>query len=271
VSGRDEQRKPGTARGSPRRSRTARALRISRRAVKSRCVREWDGWGRPSVDGPGENNLDPSEGRWGGGFVTHQAVRYRVADPAQYGKIGVATRCAKGGSKPDNWRRMLGAGLRKACSPRWAIVLVPAENPRLRSRPRLGWCWLACRKAKDFELRITRLLASHVREYGPAEGMPAWPTWRRARCARSPPRKRSSSTKCVALPGTPRSGPCRKNGRRAAFIARSKSRRKPRRRPRSQTTRLRSSPAPHPRLIEARTQRPPRGRHGLLQPGYKAA
>jgi len=34
--------------------------------------------------------------------------------------------------------------------------------------------WLACRKAKDFgyphELWTTRLLASHVREYGPAEG-----------------------------------------------------------------------------------------------------
>jgi hypothetical protein len=112
MSGRDEQRKPGTPRGSPRRSRTAKALRISRRAVKSRCAREWDGWGRLSVDGPGQNNLDPSEGPWGGGF-THQAVHYRVADPAQYGKIGAATRCAKGGSKPDNWRRMPGAGLNR--------------------------------------------------------------------------------------------------------------------------------------------------------------
>jgi hypothetical protein len=58
------------------------------------------------------HNLDPSEGPWGGGF-THQAVHYRVADPAQYGKIGAATRCAKGGSKPDNWRRMPGAGLNR--------------------------------------------------------------------------------------------------------------------------------------------------------------
>ena len=33
------QRKPGTTRGSPRRSRTAKALRISRHAVKSRCAR----------------------------------------------------------------------------------------------------------------------------------------------------------------------------------------------------------------------------------------
>src|SRR5215471_12679723 len=42
------QQKPGTARGSPRRSRTAKASRISRRAVKSRCAREWGGWGRLS-------------------------------------------------------------------------------------------------------------------------------------------------------------------------------------------------------------------------------
>jgi hypothetical protein len=51
--------------GSPRRSRTAKASRISRRAVKSRCAREWGGWGRLSDDGPGHYNPDPSEGPWG--------------------------------------------------------------------------------------------------------------------------------------------------------------------------------------------------------------
>src|SRR5205807_6724521 len=62
MPGANEQRKPGTARGSPRRSRTAKASRISRHAVKSRCAREWGGWGRLSDDGPGYYNLDPSEG-----------------------------------------------------------------------------------------------------------------------------------------------------------------------------------------------------------------
>jgi hypothetical protein len=71
MSGRNERRKPGTTRGSPRRSRTAKASRISRHAVKSRCAREWGGWGRLSDDGPGQNNPDPSEGLWGGGLVTH--------------------------------------------------------------------------------------------------------------------------------------------------------------------------------------------------------
>jgi len=70
MPGANEQRKPGTARGSPRRSRTAKASRISRRAVKSRCAREWVGWGRLSDDGPGHYNPDPSEGPWGGGDST---------------------------------------------------------------------------------------------------------------------------------------------------------------------------------------------------------
>jgi len=108
---RNEQRKPGTTRGSPRRSRTAKTSRISRHAVKSRCAREWGGWGRLSDDGPGQNNPDPSEGPWGGGLVTHRAVHYRVLDPAQNGTIDATTRCTKGGSKLDGGWRMPGAGL----------------------------------------------------------------------------------------------------------------------------------------------------------------
>ena len=67
MSGRNVQRKLGTTRGSPRRSRTAKASRISRRAVKARCACEWGGWGRVSDDGSGHYNPNPSEGPWGGG------------------------------------------------------------------------------------------------------------------------------------------------------------------------------------------------------------
>jgi hypothetical protein len=41
---------------------TAKASGISRKAVKSRCVCEWGGWGRLSVDGLGQKNPDRSEG-----------------------------------------------------------------------------------------------------------------------------------------------------------------------------------------------------------------
>jgi hypothetical protein len=67
MSGKNGQRKLGTTRGSPRRSRTAKALGINRRAAKSRCACEWDGWGRLSDDGSGQNNPNPSEDPWGGG------------------------------------------------------------------------------------------------------------------------------------------------------------------------------------------------------------
>ena len=70
MPGRNGQRKPGTARGSPRRSRTAKASRISRLAVKSRCAHEWDGWGRVSDDGSGHYNPNPSEDPWGGGVIS---------------------------------------------------------------------------------------------------------------------------------------------------------------------------------------------------------
>ena len=72
MPGRNVQRTPGTARGSPRRSRTAKASRISHCAVKSRCACERGGWGRLSDDGPGHYNPDPSEGPWGGGLPTLQ-------------------------------------------------------------------------------------------------------------------------------------------------------------------------------------------------------
>ena len=44
---------------------TAKASGISRIAVKSGCGCEWGGWGRLSVDGPGQKNPDRSEGPWG--------------------------------------------------------------------------------------------------------------------------------------------------------------------------------------------------------------
>ena len=83
MSGRNGQRKPGTTRGSPRRSRTAKASRISRHAVKSRCACEWGGWGRLSDDGPGQHNPDPSEDPWGGG-VTHPPWRCTIESAARH-------------------------------------------------------------------------------------------------------------------------------------------------------------------------------------------
>jgi hypothetical protein len=112
MSGRSRQRKLGTSRGSPRRSRTAKASRISRRAVKSRCAREWDGWGRLSDDGSGHYNPNPSEGPWGGGLITLQGgAMIESIGPTQSGTTDATTRCTKGEGKPDVGQRMPGAGL----------------------------------------------------------------------------------------------------------------------------------------------------------------
>ena len=62
TSTQNDQRKLGTSRWQPRRTRTAKAPRISRTTMKSRCARERGGWGRLSVDGPGHYNPDRSEG-----------------------------------------------------------------------------------------------------------------------------------------------------------------------------------------------------------------
>ena len=110
MSGRKWQRKPGTTRGSPRRSRTAKASRISRRAVKSRCAHERDGWGRLSDDGPGHYNPDLSEGPWGGGVMILQGgaqsslrpdtVRDNRCDyEAHEGRMQTGRRTAHAGSR----------------------------------------------------------------------------------------------------------------------------------------------------------------------------
>ena len=110
MPGRNEQRKPGTTRGSPRRSRTAKASRISRHAVKSRCAREWGGWGRLSDDGPGQNNPDPSEGPWGrwsipphGGALSSPQARRRADHRSDHemheGRMQTGWRTANAGSR----------------------------------------------------------------------------------------------------------------------------------------------------------------------------
>ena len=108
---RNGQRKPGTTRGSPRRSRTAKALRISRHAVKSQCARGWGGWGRLSDDGARQHNLHPSEDPWGGGLPHLHGGARSNGRPDTAREYRNVTKCAKGGHKPTISQCMPGAGL----------------------------------------------------------------------------------------------------------------------------------------------------------------
>jgi hypothetical protein len=110
MPGRNGQRKTGTARGLPTRSRTAKAVRISRRAVKSRCAREWGAWGRLSEDGSRQHNSNRSEGPWGRWGNHRMAVHYRAHGPAQYGVTDVGHEVHEG--RRQTMRRSVHAGSR---------------------------------------------------------------------------------------------------------------------------------------------------------------
>jgi hypothetical protein len=72
--------------------------------VKSDCAGEWGGCGQLSVDGPGHDNPDRSEGHWGrtksphDGATKRQPARHRAGARA-HGSDG-----AKGGGKPGGRR-----------------------------------------------------------------------------------------------------------------------------------------------------------------------
>jgi Aldo/keto reductase family len=66
MSRRNAQQKLGTTRGSPRRSRTAKVSRISRKGGEIAMCPRVGRMGLISVDGPGQNNPDRSESPWGG-------------------------------------------------------------------------------------------------------------------------------------------------------------------------------------------------------------
>src|SRR5215467_7207517 len=133
MLGRDGQRKPGTIRGSPRRSRTAKALRISRHAVKSRCARGWGGWGRLSDDGSRQHNSGKSEDPWGGGYPTSMAAHDRAPLPTQCGISEVASTRAKGRYKPNITRCMPGAGLSRLMNGK-VLPYMPVFQP-YRGKP----------------------------------------------------------------------------------------------------------------------------------------
>jgi hypothetical protein len=94
MLGKISQGERGTSRRSPRRSRTAKASHISRRAMKLRCACEWGGSGRLSDDGSGQHNPNRSEDPWSRATqvarmaVFHRAggLRHRTEDPCCRGE-----------------------------------------------------------------------------------------------------------------------------------------------------------------------------------------
>jgi hypothetical protein len=134
MPGENGQRKPGTTRGSPRRSRTAKAWRISRKAVKSRCACEWGGWGRVSDDGPGQHNPVPSEGPWGGGRPLLQGGAWSSPRPDSERDSRCDHVMHEEWMQTARWPAYAGSRLKLGCCPgRRRLICQPSsrtgENP----------------------------------------------------------------------------------------------------------------------------------------------
>ncbi len=133
MSRRNGQRKLGTTRGSPRRSRTAKASHISRSGEIAVCLRVGR-MGAISVDGPGQHNPARSEAPWGRG---RRALAWRRGTESlarhRAGHQSLTTDCAKDGGKPRTCRGMPGAGLTGRARGK-ALSDMPAFQP-YRGKP----------------------------------------------------------------------------------------------------------------------------------------
>ena len=127
MTGRNRQRKLGTTRGLPRRSRTAVALCITDCVGKAQRAREWDGWGRISDDGSGHYNPNRSEGPWDRATgVARMAVRDRAESCDTERRNPAVTRRTKDGGKLRDSKGMSGADLSGKSSGK-----APSEKPVL--------------------------------------------------------------------------------------------------------------------------------------------
>jgi hypothetical protein len=156
-------RKFGTTRGSPRRSRTAKALGISRTAAKSERACEWDGWGRLSDDGLGQNNPNRSENP-GVRAVPGPILRYRwdLRSQTQCWKSTVGLLIRR---MVTNWTsilRMLGASLSDWRPGRSHLTRTPSS--RTGENPPYGMIEGIVETSASFEAR------SAPRSYSPAGG-----------------------------------------------------------------------------------------------------
>ena len=82
---------------------TAKASGISRETGKSGCACEWGGWGRLSVDGPGQHNPDRSEGPGADRLGRSHGGAYKRILPDTEQGITMAAESTKGDGKPVRW------------------------------------------------------------------------------------------------------------------------------------------------------------------------
>jgi hypothetical protein len=128
MSRRSMQQKLGTTRGSPRRSRTAKASRISRKVGEIAMCPRVGRMGLISVDGPGQKNPDRSESPGAESNPTPRRCAEGSSARHRTGLPNSTNRCTKGRRKPCDHRRMPGAGLSDGHTGK-ALPDMPAFQP----------------------------------------------------------------------------------------------------------------------------------------------
>ena len=139
---------------------TVKAFHISRSAMKLGCAREWGGWGRISVDGPGQHNLDRSEDPWSRAtYVAEWWCSTEQVSPTQCGGLMLLRRARRMEANLYQATGMMGAILTAARS-RKALSDKPALEPyrgKTRSPASQGGRWKRRHHSKpDTRHRPTR-------------------------------------------------------------------------------------------------------------------
>jgi hypothetical protein len=165
MSRRNAQQKLGTTRGSPRRSRTAKASRISRKVGEITMCQRVGRMGLLSVDGSGQKNPDGSESPRAESDTHSKAAHRGVVGPAQNGTTESDYEVREGQKQTRRTPTNAGAGLSDGCSGK-ALSEMPAFN-RTGENPPYGMIGGTVETSASFEARSAPL------SYPSAGGRPA--------------------------------------------------------------------------------------------------
>ena len=134
--------------------------------VKSRRACEWGGWGRLSVDEPGQHNPDRSEGPWG--HWSEVVVIHRASDPGLTGIIEYSHEDHEGRTQTTRGTGMPGTGLTETRAGRRRLKCPPLS--RTGENPPYGMCGGLMETSASFEARSAPSAHPTISLSGSGEG-----------------------------------------------------------------------------------------------------
>ncbi len=134
--------------------------------AKSRRACEWGGWGRISVDEPGQHNPDRSEGPWG--HWSEVVVIHRASGPALTGATEYSHDDHEGRTQTNCAMGMPGTGLTEAQKGRPRLKRPPLS--RTGENPPYGMCGGLMETSASFEARSAPSAHPTISLSGSGEG-----------------------------------------------------------------------------------------------------